>query len=78
LNFALCSRRLFEIAEPFLFNQLEQKSHKKGERVLQLILCRILAKPELKKHVYKIQTRATKSDEDGDTPIDLSMIRADD
>ena len=45
---------------------------------MQLILCRILAKPELKKHVYKIQIRATKSDEDGDTPIDLSMIRADD
>jgi hypothetical protein len=78
LNFALCSRRLFEIAEPFLFNQLEQKSYEKGERALQLILCRILAKPELKKHVYKIQTRAKHTDEVGGTPMDLSMIRADD
>lgn len=86
-NIALCSRRLFEIAEPFLFHQLE---HGRNEpKALPLLLCRILAKPEMKKHVQKVQTRAIKasedredSDEDSDDEmtvydgdsIDLSVI----
>lgn len=79
LNIALCSRRLFKIAEPFLFHELTDKGSRINSISLQLLLCRILANPALKRDVHKIQSRAvTFPKGQGGSQLDLLMIQPDD